>query len=299
MTKDELEIHRMYMEQIESDCHINIQEEIKYPPSAISMGKYSLQTKKGIVRVPIPLGTYGNFSFIAAPPKTKKTFFVSLLTSVYLSKNGYNDFGGELRANRGDNKCVVHFDTEQGKFHAQRVFRRVVDMNKNEDVGCYHTYGLRPIGYKTRIQFIDYKLESIVKDGGEIGLVVIDGIADLVSDVNNIEESNDCVQHIMTWTSKYNCHIILCVHNNHNSEKPTGHLGSFLEKKGETQIVLEVNEGNENIIAVKCKRSRNFSFNTFNFTVNELGYPKVLTDVDDIVPNKPIEKSKWQSKLKY
>ena len=136
-------------------------------------------------------------------------------------------------------------------------------------------------------------------DKKNIGLIIIDGVADLCSDVNNIEESNLIVQKIMTWSSVYNCHIVLVVHLNHNSEKSTGHLGSFMTKKCETELLLTQNEGESEIISVKCKRSRNFSFKTFNFTVDDLGYPKVLDDVDDIVPNEPQEKSRWQKQLKY
>jgi hypothetical protein len=53
----------------------------------------------------------------------------------------------------------------------------------------------------------------------------------LVSDVNNLEESNACVQKLMEWSAIYNCHIITVIHSNYGSSKPTGHLGSFLEKK--------------------------------------------------------------------
>jgi len=298
MNTDDKEIQRMHMEQIDSDCYIDISESIKHPPVALSFGNYSLNTPQGIKRYPIPIGTYGNFSFVSGPPKTKKTFLVSLLTSVYLSSTGRNSYGGKMRADRMD-KCVVHFDTEQGKFHAQRVFRRVVEMNNGENVGCYHTYGLRSIGYKTRIDFIDYKLKTISEDN-EVGLVVIDGIADLVSDVNNIEESNECIQRLMTWSEKYNCHIILCIHTNNGSEKPTGHLGSFAQKKCETGIVLERNEIEDGLITVKCKQSRGFSFEPFSFRVTDHGYPKVVSSLDDdlgdaIQPKK--EQSEWQRKM--
>ena len=45
----------------------------------------------------------------------------------------------------------------------------------------------------------------------------------------------------MEWSAKFNCHIVTVIHSNYGSEKPTGHLGSFLEKKTETQIQLELN----------------------------------------------------------
>ena len=149
-----------------------------------------------------------------------KTFFISLLASVYLG--GSNKFGGDLKGHR-DNKCLIHFDTEQGKFHAQRVFRRVVDMNGGDDVGCYHTFGLRTVGFRHRVEFIEYYLKhKIEKD--KVGLVVIDGIADLVSDVNDLEQSNNVVQKIMEWSQKFSCHIITVIHSNFGSDKPTGCL---------------------------------------------------------------------------
>ena len=297
MNTDDKEIQRMHMERIDNDCYVDISESIQHPPVALSFGRYSINTPSGIKRYPIPIGTYGNFSFVSGPPKTKKTFFVSLLTSVYLSSNGKNPYGDKMRADR-KGKCVIHFDTEQGKFHAQRVFRRVVEMNNGENVGCYHTYGLRSIGYKTRIDFIDYKLRTVSEDN-EIGLVVIDGIADLVSDVNSIEESNECIQRLMTWSEKYNCHIVLCIHTNNGSEKPTGHLGSFAQKKCETGIVLERNEMEDGMITVRCKQSRGFSFEPFSFKVNEYGYPYIVTSLtDDLAGIEPKikEPNKWQQK---
>ena len=189
----------------------------------------------------------------------------------------------------------MHFDTEQGHWHAQRVFKRVQDMSNTKEIGCYHTYALRTIGYKERIQFIEHCLEQ---NKGKNGLVIIDGIADLVSDVNNLEESNLCVQKIMQLSAKYDCHIVTVIHSNYGSDKPTGHLGSFLEKKTENQIQLEVNTVNKEWITVSCKRSRGYAFETFSFSINEFGLPFVVGEIYDpleyfvprtLTPNKPNE----------
>ena len=146
----------------------------------------------------------------------------------------------------------------------------------------YHTFGLRTINYKTRIDFIEYCLEHKVK---ETGLLVLDGIADLVSDVNNLEECNACVQKLMEWSSNYNCHIMCVIHSNFGSEKMTGHLGSFIEKKTETQIQLEANTVNKEWVTVKCKKSRGYSFETFSFKVNEIGLPEIIGDLYDPLKN--------------
>ncbi len=211
------------------DCYIDPNVEIKHPPIAISYGEHSYQTKDGEVTYPTPIGTYGNFSFIGAPPKHKKTFLVSLLSAAYLGGSS-EKFTGKIKGHR-DDKCVLHFDTEQGNFHAQKVFRRVLDMSGLEDQ-CYRTYGLRRLSPKERLNAIDYAIRM----SDNLGLVIIDGIADLVNDVNNIDESNFVVQKLMKWTEVYNVHIITVIHTNWGSTKPTGHLGSALQKKCETEI---------------------------------------------------------------
>lgn len=282
MTKrmnDEQTVRYLLMEAIEEDCIINAKEKIDYPPVALSLGEKLIKTNKGDLLLPIPIGTYGNFSFIQAAPKTKKTFLVSLLASVYLGNK--NKFSSNIKGHRV-NRELIHIDTEQGKWHAQKVFKRVLDMNDCDYSEIYHTFGLRTLNYKTRIEFIEYCLEHKVKD---TGLLIIDGIADLVSDVNNIEESNACVQKIMEWSSNYNCHIICVIHSNFGSDKPTGHLGSFLEKKTECQIQLEANTVNKEWVTVRCKRSRGYSFETFSFKVNEIGLPEIVGDLYDPLKN--------------
>lgn len=270
-------VQYLAMQSIEEDCTIDVNEKLEYPPVALSFGETLIKGRNKDMLLPIPLGTYGNFSFIQAPPKTKKTFFISLLASVYLSDQ--NHFGGNLKGHR-QGKELIHIDTEQGRWHCQRVFKRIAEMAGTSD--NYLTYGLRTIGYKDRIEFIDYCLEHKAKNAG---LLIVDGIADLCADVNNIEESNACVQRLMEWSSKYNIHIMCVIHSNFGSDKPTGHLGSFLEKKAELQIQLEANTVNKEWITVKCKRSRGYAFDTFSFKVNEMELPEIIGDLYDPLQN--------------
>jgi len=267
--------HNQKMQSIMFDCYVDAKEKIDYPPVALSFGEKLIQHPEGDSLLPIPLGTYGNLSCVSAPPKTKKTFFISLLASVYLS--GSNIYGGDIKGHKEDGH-LVHIDSEQGLWHCQKVFKRVYDMDKEVDPLSYHTFGLRSIGYKQRIEFIEYYLSQKIHTPS---LVIIDGIADLVSDVNNLEESNLIVQKLMQWSAKYNCHIINVIHSNYGTSKMTGHLGSFLEKKCETHIELEANTINKEWVTVKCKRSRGYPFETFSFKVNEYGLPVIVDNLYD------------------
>ena len=258
------------------ECFVDPNELIEHPPVAISYGEHSYMSKEGLVTYPTPIGTYGNFSFIAAPPKHKKTFLVSLLSAAYLGGDS-NKFTGNIKGHR-DGKCILHFDTEQGRFHAQRVFRRPLDMSglSNE---CYRTYGLRARTHQERLDIIDFAIRT----SDNLGLVIIDGIADLVSDVNNIDESNEVVQKLMKWTEVHNIHIITVIHMNWGSTKPTGHLGSALQKKCETEIHLEKNESDESIVDVMCKSSRGRAFDDFSFFINSVSLPEITNQDIDVL----------------
>ena len=276
MTKQQQTEHNMLMDFIEHDCKVDINEKIDYPPVALSYGEKLLKSESGDKLVPIALGTYGNLSVITAPPKTRKSFFCSLLASVYLS--GSNIYGGNLKGHKG-NGHLLHIDTEQGLWHCQKVFKRPLTMDSSINTNNYHTFGLRSIDHKMRIDFIDYYLENKID---KPSLIIIDGIADLCSDANSIIETNALVQRLMEWSAKYKCHIINVIHQNYGSQKfGTGHLGSFLEKKAETVIALEANTINKDWTTVKCGRSRGYSFDTFSFEVNDVGLPQIVNNIYD------------------
>jgi len=275
MTEKETE-QNMLMEFIADSCKIDINEKLEYPPVCLSYGEKVLQSDKGDSIIPIALGTFGNLSVITAPPKTRKTFFVSLLASAYLS--GTNIYGGQIKGHRS-NGDLIHIDTEQGAWHCSKVFRRPLDMDSNIPKDKYHTFALRTIGYKERLQFIEHYLKENIK---EPSLVIIDGVADLCADVNNIEKSNELVSALMRISQQQNVHIICVIHQNFGSAKlGTGHLGSALEKKAETVISLEANTVNKDYTTVKCGRSRGYSFETFSFQVNEKGLPIIVGDLYD------------------
>ena len=81
------------------------------------------------------------------------------------------------------------------------------------------------------------------------------------------------------------CLYMCYTDSNFGTDKPTGHLGSFLEKKTETQISLEKNTVHEDQVTVSCKRSRGFPFETFSFKINNFGYPELVDSIYDPLKN--------------
>ena len=266
-----------------SDCYVDPSEDLEKPPVALQIGLTEFKGRS----YKVDAFTYGNFSVIEGKSKARKTFLMSLLVGCY-----YGGRSSRLASNiigYRNGKKIIHFDTEQGKFHAQRVFRRVVKIY-DEPSEDYITFALRSLSSKDRAEFIEYVLyESEYKD--DIGLVIIDGIADLMTSYNDEEQATKAVQNLMKWSEEKNCHISTIVHLNKYSPDAKGHLGSFLYQKAETVINLSKDEENDENVIVHCKHSRGFSFDDFKFIINENSLPEVneeedvfMTESDDVMP---------------
>ncbi len=257
-SKEELNNGFNYQE-IHDKCFVDLSEEIGRQPIALSIGEHTYKGKS----YPTPFGSYGDFSCIVGASKSKKTFLKSLFTACYIGGNA-NNFADKIKGHDTQGKYVIDFDTEQSKYHSQKVFRRVIEM-----VGApykyYITFYLRPLTAAERVNFIDWIFtKSQYKDN--IGLCLLDGAVDLLSNANDLEESNMVVQKLLTWTDTSNCHLITVLHRNFGTSKPTGHLGSAILKKAET--VLFVEKQDEEVIATS-EYTRNIEFQSFKYGVRE------------------------------
>ena len=103
-------------------------------------------------------------------------------------------------------------------------------------------------------------------------IVVIDGVADLQRNTNDLEESDALVDELMKLSTQANTHIISVLHTNPGSDKARGHLGSSLQRKCEA--VLFVHRDGECTI-VEPQFCRNEPFERFAFTVSEEGIPRL------------------------
>ena len=103
-----------------------------------------------------------------------------------------------------------------------------------------------------------------------VGLVVIDGIRDLMLDINNSTEATKLVGDLMQWTSEQNIHIQTVLHLNKGDDNARGHIGTELNNKAET--VLQITKDNtlpeRSIVAPAIIRSK--PFDKFAFRLKEV-----------------------------
>ena len=205
---------------------IHVTDEFTLPPVVLQAGEAII-------------GTLGNFSVSTGKAKAKKTFNVSAIVAAAL----INGQVLEYRASFPESKrTILYFDTEQSPYHCQLVMQRILRLAKlpidkeSQNLKFSHLRAIAdPNERREIIRYAIYHTPNL-------GLVVIDGIRDLMLDINNSTEATKLVGDLMQWTSEQNIHIQTVLHLNKGDDNARGHIGTELNNKAET--VLQVTRDN-------------------------------------------------------
>lgn len=249
------------------------------PPLAISIGKDD-RAYNG-VHYDLRFGTYGNISMIKGEEKARKSFLKSLILAGACGGNA-NNFAEEIKGHDLQGKYIIDLDTEQDDFDVWQNGIRVPKMVGALPPG-YVIKKLRNSNPKERLQYIEYLFkESEYRK--KIGVFSIDGYVDCVADFNDLHECNEFVQKLMSLSSEEKVHIMGILHLNPGSIKARGHLGTLLQNKCETVIIIkDAGEYSE----VICQRARGKKFKDFTIRVNDDWLPYVSDDEISNETNKP------------
>ena len=248
-----------------ASCRIDILEII--PPPEIAWEIKDDDSEEFIL-----LGTLGNFSMVKGKAKSKKSFFINMAIAAAVGKGLLQN---KLRSPlKDDFNQVLYFDTEQSKYHVQRAVKRICTQIGVGIPSNLNTYGLRKSSPSERLKLVEYAIENTP----DLGFLVIDGIRDLITSINDESESTNMASKLLKWTEVYNIHIIVVLHENPGSDKARGHIGTELTHKAETVIAIEVDKSNDNISTVTAGFCRNKSFKPFAFEITDDGLPKIIED---------------------
>ena len=248
-------------------------DEITVPPKILFVGDCTI-------------ATFGNFSASTGKAKSKKTFNVSAMVAAAVTNTTVLNYRACLPEGK---RNILYFDTEQSKYHCHTVLERIYKLSglslKQDDPRLMF-WGLREYTPKLRIAVIDYALRKY--EG--VGLVIIDGLRDLMYDINNGKEATDVMTVLMAWTSVYDLHIHTVLHLNKNDNNPRGHIGTELENKAETVLIISKNNQNNSVSEVRPMHMRDKEFTTFAFHIDDDRLP-VLDSSMSVTVVKPREKS--------
>lgn len=261
------------LESYLSKGEIKATDKVTIPPKILFVGDCTI-------------ATFGNFSASTGKAKSKKTFNISAMVAAAVTNTTVLNYRACLPEGK---RKILYFDTEQSKYHCHNVLERIYKLSglsvKKDDPRLLF-WGLREYTPKLRIALIDYALRK----HQEVGLVIIDGLRDLMYDINNGKEATDVMTVLMAWTSVYDLHIHTVLHLNKNDNNPRGHIGTELENKAETVLIISKNLQNNSISEVRPMHMRDKEFSTFAFHIDDNKLP-VLDNGISVTVVKRREKS--------
>ena len=242
-----------------SKARINPSEEIQEPPVCLQVVEDDTL---------IDVCTLGNFSLAIGKAKSRKTFLVTLLFSI-VTGHQTNKFSGGLPIEKN---AGIYFDTEQGRFHVLRLLKRICKLTGKEKPTNITVYSLRKYAPSDRLALI----ERAIYNASDLGFVVIDGIRDLVTSINDEEQATIIATHLLKWTEELNIHIMTILHQNKADNNARGHLGAELTNKAETVLSITKQDDDKSISIAAAEYCRDKDFDPFAFTINIEGLPEIV-----------------------
>ena len=154
------------------------------------------------------ISTLGNFSASTGKGKSKKTFNVCAIVAAALSNRRILNYEPTFPEGK---RRVLYFDTEQSAYHCHKVLKRINELAglpSDQENERLEFVMLREYSPLDRRQIIELALS----ERPDVGLVIIDGLRDLLFDINSSTESAEVIGLLMKWTSQYNLHIHTVLH---------------------------------------------------------------------------------------
>jgi len=156
--------------------------------------------------------------------KSGKTTFLSALMACAIGKHQVLSLERASEAPLS----VVWLDTEQSQQSTQEILKeRVVPLSETDGASLY-AFNLRGLGYKARRRMVSVAIRTIKPD-----LVVIDGIKDLMTDINDAEQATLIMEQLMALANDHNCCIVCVLHLNkaEQDHNMRGSIGTELTNK--------------------------------------------------------------------
>lgn len=225
------------MVQLEKIGRINLRRKISAPPFIIKIDSVGTLPRRDLFA-------------IKAKSKQGKSQAATILIAGVLGDESL----GITLANPAYKTKAVYFDTEQASYNTTMVGHRVhhlVGWPEESNNSRFRVYNMREWKWEDKMPFIEYVISTFKPT-----LVIIDGIADLLLNFNDVEKSAVCILNLMQIASKCGCAVGCVLHENKGKDDNSmkGHLGTLLLQKASD--VFEITKKN-NVFCMSQTETRN------------------------------------------
>lgn len=190
-----------------------------------------------------PICTPGNLTTLIARAKVGKTAALGAAVSAIIQAHHDRSDADTFKFSAPyTEQAVVLIDTEQSPYDAWTCHSRTLTRALSADPEWLHHYAL--VGYSARQlrEALPAILATASAQHNGIFTLILDGVADFVTSVNDEIECNEFISWLRTLTITHNCPAICVIHSNEgvkNGDDGRGWLGKELTRKAESNLLLK------------------------------------------------------------
>lgn len=184
----------------------------------------------------VPCLYRGELVAVCGKAKSGKTLFLSMMMACCLSRKvlalereGHTE---STESTDMEPLRVLWIDTEQSQQSTQDIMvNRIIPLVRGHtgDIdACLFAYNLRGMGFEKRRELVKAAIELVAAD-----LVVIDGIKDLMTDINDAVQATAIIEQLMALAQDHRCCMVCVLHQNKSEadHNMRGSIGTELTNK--------------------------------------------------------------------
>ena len=222
--------------------------------------------------------------------KSGKTYFLSILMAACLTQKAlalerivHTDLSDltDLKPLR-----VLWIDTEQSQQSTQEILKeRVIPLAEKchtDDINnTFYAFNLRGLGFEKRGKMVNVAIRTIKPD-----ICIIDGIKDLMTDINDAVQATRIMEQLMALAKEFNCSIVCVLHLNKSEQDRNmrGSIGTELTNKAfevfQCEMISEKDKTDTFKVTQTYSRKQKMK-QKFYYRINDEGLPEWCPDYQE------------------
>ena len=271
-------------EKVERDLNLATGE-VKITEEMINLDRFRITSESEIQPKEYTMEFLGrpcfprkDLSVFAGVAKTGKTFVTSMLMAAATTSEDEPSVLA-LKRIRKEPLKVMWYDTEQSLETTKEIMvKRIAKMVGGTFPDTqFFVFNVRAMTSEERKKMLGVAIESYRPD-----IVIVDGIADLLADINDGPKAIELISELLRLADKNNCNITVNIHLNRSGEKSNlrGWLGSMLLQKA-FEVFNCAKVFKTDVLSVELFMSRKVNESvTFYYKINNQGLPESTEEPD-------------------
>lgn len=196
------------------------------------------------------VGTSSNMITLVGLPKSRKSTVLAMCIASALLQQTINGLQMYLHPNKKKSRIAI-FDTEQSEYDFDQKMNIIRRITGTENI--FDQFDAYLLNDCTPGQIIRY-ITAYLDDCKECGICIIDGLLDLIDNMNDEVKSKQLIRYIKKLAKAHDCLIVSVLHLGKKDRLSLGHLGSASDRAA--QSVIEIEKTKDDHILIKSKMMR-------------------------------------------